>query len=56
MKAIINGVHVEGTPQEIAEYSRLVGATFPWKIHPQTTPNDYVYKPYEPTVICGSTK
>lgn len=51
MKATINGVSVEGTPQEIAEYVRLV--------RPQTiatkTPGVYtVPLPYKPAdIYCG---
>lgn len=54
MKAVVNGVQVEGTPQEIAEYVRLVGASFPWAVHPQTIPDEYAYKPLMPQITCGS--
>ncbi|MEC0328693.1 hypothetical protein P4H42_03530 [Paenibacillus macerans] len=57
MKATIYGVQVEGTPQEIVEYARLVGDPLPsWMFHPPTIPNGYGWKPYEPQITCGGTK
>ena len=51
MKAKVNGVEVEGTPQEIAEYMRLITPikTPDWwipQVHPPT-------QPYKPVITCG---
>lgn len=38
MKATINGIQVEGTPQEIAELKRLVGETNTYRPNITITP------------------
>lgn len=50
MKATVNGVSVEGTPHEIAEYVRLVSAqSYTIKMPGVHT----VPLPYKPEIYCG---
>lgn len=56
MKATYNGVSVEGTPQEIAEYMRLISAqTIAIKSPEIRTVKDDVRVPYKPEIYCGGT-
>jgi len=50
MKATINGVSVEGTPHEIAEYVRLVSAQ---SCTIKTPGVHTVPLPYNPEIYCG---
>ncbi|GIQ63698.1 hypothetical protein PACILC2_22660 [Paenibacillus cisolokensis] len=43
MKAKVNGIEIEGTPQEIAEYVRSIQLVTVYK--PKVT-EDCVYRPY----------
>ncbi|WP_419884843.1 hypothetical protein [Paenibacillus sp. B-A-8] len=49
MKAIINGVTVEGTAQEIAEYMRLISGQDSAKKHVPLAP----WIPYRPEITCA---
>jgi hypothetical protein len=56
MKATINGVPVEGTPQEIAEYMRLVGThSIAIKTPDIRKSKDDGMIPFKPNIYCGGT-
>ena len=56
MKAIINGNQVEGTPQEIAEYERIINGQIrskPYKFPIPSDTNGYDWLwPYKPEITC----
>lgn len=54
MKATVNGVSVEGTPQEIAEYVRLVNTqSYTIKMPDVRVTKDAGKVPYKPDIYCG---